>query len=167
MLIPDCSLYLACQALDLSGVGITCGIRQAQFHCTCFNCSFGEADIPVLGHMIVNRFAADGTAIRALNATNEIEMPYPSSRIRFSGFIAASQFLTNHLAGAWVRPSPVISVDEMRANCSVAHPHFARIGQRKFDVDPTQYFRPTKFNNLCCPFDIAYISNNSPSINNT
>ncbi len=35
-----------------------------------------------------------------LGATAEIELPYPPSRIRFAGFIAASRFLAAHLADA-------------------------------------------------------------------
>jgi aspartyl-tRNA(Asn)/glutamyl-tRNA(Gln) amidotransferase subunit A len=35
-----------------------------------------------------------------LGATAEIELPYPPSRIRFAGFIAASRFLAAHLANA-------------------------------------------------------------------
>jgi aspartyl-tRNA(Asn)/glutamyl-tRNA(Gln) amidotransferase subunit A len=39
-------------------------------------------------------------AISALGATVEITPPYPPSRIRFAGFISASQFLAAHLADA-------------------------------------------------------------------
>lgn len=50
------------------------------------------------------------TAKSVLGTTSEIKLPYPPSRIRFAGFIAASRFLAAHLAdGDPAKISPLLS----------------------------------------------------------
>ena len=66
-----------------------------------------------------------------------------------------------------INTAPVISVDEVKANRSIAHPHFARTRRRQFDVYPVYDCWPANFNNLCCPFHFDYTPDNSPSINST